>query len=232
MGMIEIASAILSRAQGRVDVASQNIANMTTPGYKSRRQFFEMIDADKTQPWEPRSQQTSVDFTPGKLQTTGNTSDFAIQGRGFFVVRAGNETLYTRRGQFTRDADGHLVTADGAVLQSNGGDVTVGTGTMSVLADGTVMQDGQPGDRIAVADFADTKALEPAQNGLFKAHSGAALDMAAPQIRQGMVETSNVSTAEEMVTMMAALRSAESGQKMVQVYDDLMGRAITSFGGN
>ncbi len=232
MGMIEIAGAILSRAQERVDVASQNIANMTTPGYKSRRQFSEIIDADKTQPWEPRSEQASIDFTPGKLQATGNASDFAIQGRGFFVVRAGNETLYTRQGQFSRDADGHLVTPQGAVLQSTGGDVTVNAETMSVLGDGTVMQDGQPGDRIAVVDFANATALTPAQNGTFRAPSGAAQDMAAPQVRQGMVETSNVSTAEEMVTMMAALRSAESGQKMVQVYDDLMGRAITSFGEN
>jgi flagellar basal-body rod protein FlgG len=228
MGMIEIAGAILSRAQERVDVASQNIANITTPAYKSRRSFFGMIDPDRGQ----SSQSSTVDFTAGKLQSTGNASDFAIQGRGFFAVRQGNAVFYTRRGEFSPDADGHLVTPDGAVLQSGGGDVTVNSGTMSVLADGTVMQNGQPGDRIAVVDFADSKVLEPMQNGMFKAPSGAALDMAAPQIRQGMIETSNVSTAEEMVTMMASLRSAESGQRLVQVYDDLMGRAITTFGGN
>ena len=49
-------------------------------------------------------------------------------------------------------------------------------------------------------------------------------------LRQAMVETSNVTMASEMVGMMAAVREAETGAKLVQVYDDLMGRALTAFG--
>ncbi len=161
---------------------------------------------------------------------TGNPLDFALQGRGFFVVRTGDATYYTRDGQFRRDADGRLTTADGASVQGANGDVSVGAGAVSVLADGTIMQDGQPLGRLAVADFADTSVLRPAGGGLFAAPSGAASDLSSPQIRQGMLEASNVSTADEMVSMMAALRSAEAGQRIAQVYDDLMGRAVTAFG--
>ena len=55
-------------------------------------------------------------------------------------------------------------------------------------------------------------------------------DAEQPVVRQGMVEASNVSMADEMLALMAALRSAESAQRVVQVYDDLMGRALTAFG--
>ena len=55
--------------------------------------------------------------------------------------------------------------------------------------------------------------------------------VAEPMIRQGMVESSNVSMGDEMVTMMAAMRQAEGGARLVQVYDELMGRALTTLGG-
>lgn len=171
-----------------------------------------------------------VDFTAGKMQNTGNSLDLALSGRGFFIVRSGDVTQYTRAGAFSRDADGHLVTPGGAVLQANGGDLTVGMGPLNILADGTILQDGQPADRLAIADFADPHVLQPSGAGTFTAPDGAAREAASPQIRQGVLETSNVSTADEMLSVMSALRSAEAGQRAVQVYDDLMGRAITAFG--
>jgi flagellar basal-body rod protein FlgF len=232
MGLIEIGEVIISRASQRVEVAAQNIANMTTAGYKARHQSFAAMTSiqDSSTVFAPAPDKAMIDFTGGKLQNTGNAFDLALAGRGFFVVRSGSETLYTRDGQFTRDADGHLVTANGALLQAGGGDVTVGAGAMTVLADGTIMQDGQPADRIAVADFADTAVLTDAGAGLFAAPSGAATDLATPAIRQGALETSNISTADEMLSVMAAMRGAESGQRVVQTYDDLMGRALTAFG--
>lgn len=232
MGMVEIAGAIISRAQQRVEVSAQNIANMTTAGYKARRQFSDMISDAPVDPSATSSGRDDwfIDFSPGKPQNTANTFDLAIGGRGFFAVRAGEAIHYTRNGAFDRDADGHLVTPGGAVLQANGGDLMLGTGEVKILGDGTVLQDNQPVDRIVIADFADTRVLQPAGDGLFAAPSGTARDVAAPQIRQGMLESSNVSTADEMRSSMAALRSAEAGQRVVQVYDDLMGRAITAFG--
>ena len=55
-------------------------------------------------------------------------------------------------------------------------------------------------------------------------------EVASPELRQGMIEGSNVALADEMVSMMDALRQAEGGAHLVQTYDDLMGRAISTLG--
>jgi flagellar basal-body rod protein FlgG len=68
--------------------------------------------------------------------------------------------------------------------------------------------------------------------GGFEANPDGVVSMKTPSVRQGALETSNVTTAAEMVSVMAALRRAEAGQRLAIVYDDLMGRAITSFGQN
>ncbi len=215
----------------RLDVASQNLANLTTPGYKTRRAFCELLaggqlrsdDAER----RPANSQ-SIDFAPGKLRNTGNPLDLAIGGRGFFVVKSASGTFYTRDGQFDRDSEGRLVAAGGLALQSTAGDVTVGAGA-TVLQDGTILDRGEPVARLTIASFADPSVLEPIGGGLFAA-TAAPEEVASPVIRQGMLEASNVSAADEMISIMGALRGAQSGQQMVQVYDELIDRAASAFG--
>jgi flagellar basal-body rod protein FlgG len=231
MGIVELGGLIITQATQRVELAAQNMSNMTTAGYKSRYRFQHLVDgtlgafSPTLSPGE-----MSIDFTAGKLQHTGNPFDLAIAGPGFFTVRMNDQVLYTRAGQFVRDTEGRLVTADGAFLQAPGGDIQIPDGKISVLADGTMQQDGQPVGQLAIAAFDDPRLLNPVAAGLFSAPNGAARDSTASQVRQGMLEASNVTTANEMVSMMAAIRSAESGQRLVQVYDDLLGRVISTFG--
>jgi flagellar basal-body rod protein FlgG len=230
-GVIEIAGAILSRAFERAEVSAQNLTNMTTPGYKARLWFPSFASA-ATAGSSTKSAQTneSVDFSPGKLQNTGSPFDLAISGAGFFVVRSDQQAFYTRDGQFSRGADGKVVTSDGLALQSEtGGDITVSQNNPQILSDGTVLEGGQPVARVAVVNFADLNSLQSVGAGRFTAPPEDAESASAP-IHQGMLESSNVSTAGEMISIMASLRSAESGQKIVQVYDDLMGQAINAFG--
>jgi flagellar basal-body rod protein FlgG len=230
-GVVEIAGAILSRAFERSEVAAQNLTNMTTPGYKAR-QWFPASMADAAASSAKGSAQTneSIDFSPGKFQNTGSAFDLAISGAGFFAVRSDQDTFYTRDGQFSRGADGKIVTADGLALQSaTGGDIAVSGNNPKILSDGTVLDNGQPVARVGVVDFSDLKSLRSAGAGRFSAPSEDA-ETASATIHQGMLEASNVSTADQMIAIMAALRSAESGQKIVQLYDDMMGQAISAFG--
>lgn len=235
MGIVELGGAIISQATQRVELAAENLANVTTAGYKSRYRFQHLIGGDfGTLPSDAGllSTDMSVDFTAGKLQNTGNPLDLAVSGPGFFTVRQGDQTLYTRSGQFVRDAEGRLVTPDGAVLQAQNGDIQLSSGSISITADGTVQQNGQPVGQIAIAAFDDPQVLKSAGAGLFSAPTGMARDGSAGQVRQGMLESSNVTSSTEMISMMSALRSAEAGQRLVQVYDDLMGQVMTSFGQN
>jgi flagellar basal-body rod protein FlgG len=232
MGIVELGGVIIAQATQRVELAAQNMANMTTAGYKSQR-FQTLVNAQAgVAPSGLASSpaEMSVDFTAGKLQHTGNPFDLAVADGGFFTVRLDDQILYTRAGQFVRDAQGRLINSEGAVLQSTGGDVHLEKGEVSVLPDGTLAQGSQPISQLAIAAFDDPHVLKPVGASMFSAPPGAARDGAGSQIRQGMLESSNVTTADEMVSMMAALRSAETGQRLVQVYDDLMGRVITAFG--
>lgn len=233
MQIAEIAAQILSRAEQRAEIAAQNITNASTPGYRRRVSFSELVAATPgAVPGASGERIGSVaDFTAGQLRQTGNATDLAIAGDGFFVVRGADDaTLYTRAGQFHRDPDGHLVTAQGQVLQAaDGGDMTVGEGAFQVAADGTVTRNGEAVARIALVDFDDRRGLAPAEGG-FAAGTADPHAVTGGTIRQGMLESSNVDTGDEMVAMMESIRHAETGQRLVTTYDDLMGRALNLFG--
>lgn len=174
---------------------------------------------------------TTTDFSEGKQTGTDNPMDMAIAGQGFFVVMGPNGLLYTRHGAFQRDHDGRLTTLDGLAVQGEGGgDIVLKSAAFQVMEDGTVMDAGQPAGRLAVVDFENRDSLSRVDGGLFVAAQDSARAVKDPVVRQGMLETSNVSTGDEMITIMAAIRRAETGQRLVNVYDDLMGRALSAFG--
>ncbi len=228
---IDIAGGILSRSEQRVEIAAQNVANITTPGYKRRISFSELVASGAGDAQTTSGISSYVDFAPGKAMDTTNPYDLAITGDGFFAVRSGDRVLYTRAGQFQRAADGRVTTASGLPLQvQGGGDLVLKGAAFEVTEDGTVLEEGEPVARLAVVAFTDTAAVTPADGGLFAAPDDLVVEVKRPAVRQGALESSNVSTGDEMVSIMEALRRAESGQRLVGVYDDLMGRALTAFG--
>lgn len=231
MGSIaEIGGAVISHAQAAAATVSQNMANSLTPGYRAQRNFARELVPEQLEATDPVAtvpDATMTDFAPGKMINTGNPLDLAIQGDGFFMLRAGDKTYYSRSGQFARTADGLLATPEGWILQGSSGDVgTTGSG-LQVTGDGVILQDGTPVARLAIKRFVDPSHLTPIGGSSFEADEAAAEDVVNPAVRQGMLESANVSSGTEMVELMAAMRRAESGQRIVQLYDELMGKAIT-----
>jgi flagellar basal-body rod protein FlgG len=171
------------------------------------------------------------DFTQGKLISSANPFDLAVNGDGFFQVRAGDQLLYTRQGQFRLAENGTIVSVQGHVLQqASGGDLVLEDAAVTILDDGAVLEDGRPVARIGLSVPAAGVMLNAVGESHFAA-GGAMEEVAEPSIRQGMLESSNVSMGDEMVATMAAMRQAEGGARLVQVYDELMGRALTTLGG-
>lgn len=228
--LIEIASVILKQATDRVEVNAQNIANTATPGYRRRISFAEVLAA-RPNDLDPRALLSVVsDLAEGKPIDTGNPTDLAISGPGFFVVRGEQGDRYTRSGQFHRSAEGRLMTAEGLAVQvQGGGDIRLDEGPFAVAADGMVTQGGSPLGRIAVVDFDGPPPPDAPTSG-FDMPGNAARAVTAPTVRQGFLEASNVSVGEEMVAMMQSLRQAEAGQRVAMLYDELMGRALSTFG--
>ena len=119
----------------RMNVVSNNIANVNTYGFKyARVAFQDMLSMDLSGAASPTDAKGGVNpkqyglgmtvasidniFTQGSLQSTGKTTDLAITGEGFFVMKKGDETFYTRAGDFDLDKDGTLVNpANGLKVQ-------------------------------------------------------------------------------------------------------------------
>lgn len=228
-GLIESATSILGASERRLEIIASNVANVATPGFKRQLSFTEALA-------EPggangAAVRSRADLAPGSLSVTGNPLDLAISGSGFFRLRAGDAIVYSRQGQFRVSADGRVVDPQGAALQdAEGSDLVLDRSDVQIRADGTVLDQGLPVARIAL--FAPAEGAEPEGRGAYlRFAADAAEQVTGSELRQGMVEASNVTMGDEMVGMMAALRQAEGGARLVQVYDELIGRALTTFGG-
>lgn len=229
--LIESARAILSVSERRMEATASNVANLTTPGFKSQKLYSDMISEVST--LAPNTSEMSrVDLAQGKLTRTGNPLDIAIGGAGFFrLVGHDGSASYTRQGQFKLDTDGRLVSGQGlAVQSSDGGDIRLPSSNVQIQADGTILLDGTTVAKLGLFRSAEGQEPRPIGGSLFALAE--AEDVTEPQFHQGMVEASNVALADEMVALMEAMRSAEGGARMVQTYDELMGKAINTFGGN
>jgi flagellar basal-body rod protein FlgF len=225
--LIDSAAAILSQSARRVEISAQNIANIATPGYKRMVSFQALLTADGAQ----SVNNTVSDFSAGKPVNTGNPLDLALQSGGFFAVRGESGLLYTRQGQFHRDAEGRLLTPQGYILQAEGGgDLSLKSDAFQVRSDGTVVEDGQPTSKIAIVAIAQDPSATAASGTMFSASAGQVSELGDPSVRQGVLESSNVTLGEEMTPVMQALRQAEVGQRFVNLYDDLMGRVVGLFG--
>ncbi|MEX2658087.1 MAG: flagellar basal-body rod protein FlgF [Acidimicrobiales bacterium] len=137
--------------QTMMDVTGNNIANVNTAGYKTSQTIFQDLlsqvlqgaampaGAGGTNPAQVglgmRLAGTTTNFAQGGLQNTGRSTDLSIQGDGFFVVRSGAESLYTRAGGFSFDANGRLTTPQGGVVQGWTADGNGGINTNGPVGD-------------------------------------------------------------------------------------------------
>jgi flagellar basal-body rod protein FlgF len=228
--LVELSVSTLSQAQRRVEIVAENLANATTPAYKRRVAFSTLVNNQSTNATSTPRVAAAIDFRAGKLVQTSNPYDFAVAGPGYFAVRYDNRLAYTRLGQFTRADDGRLVNAQGGVLQlANGSDAVVSSSKFALRSDGTIVEDGILQGRIAVFATAQESGLQVVDGG-FSSGAGQLTLSDDAGVHQGAYEASNVSSGDEMVLMMEALRRAEAGQRVMNVYDDLMGRVVTTFG--
>lgn len=221
-GLLELGEVLLASSQRRLEAVSRNVANATTPGYKAELEFESALGAAGA-----NAPAAATDFRPGPLQSTGGRFDLAISGPGFFQVRAGDQLFYSRTGAFERDGEGRLVDASGSVLQSiDGGDVTLAADA-EILPDGVIVEQGAPIGRIGVFTPDPDAPLRRVSGTYFSA--AAMSPVQHPHLQRGMLEGANVELAGEMLGMMAAVRSAEVGARIVQTYDTLIGQAISTF---
>ena len=227
--------------QEKMALIANNVANINTPGYRGQNAVFHEFISDQTRMKEDVSlvydygQYQVTDAGP--IKQTGNALDVSLVGPGFLGVQTSEGVQYTRAGNFSRSADGQLVTAQGyAVLPQIA--IPDGATAITVAADGTVSAviagSAAPSElgQITLASFANPAGLQAAGDNflLETAASGPAQvgpggEAGRGNIRQGMLEASNVNVVEELVDMIEAQRAYEINSKMISAVDDMLRNA-------
>jgi flagellar basal-body rod protein FlgF/flagellar basal-body rod protein FlgG len=226
----------ISREQAIANL-SNNLANITTSGYKKSNVSFESILKEETQTNAAKGMnydrigKNYTDFSPGAIRTTENPLDLAIQGEGFFKVQGPGGILYTRRGDLAINAEGQLTTSNGLpVLDDGNGQITIpDTDTSKVaIGDGGVIYIlGPQGTRsevaqLAVVDIEDKSKLTRESDTTFSLENGA-LEIPSENSRiiQGGLELSNVNMAEGMAQMIDNYRTFETYHKVLKSYSTI-----------
>ncbi|HYE83668.1 MAG TPA: flagellar hook-basal body protein [Clostridia bacterium] len=176
-----------------------------------------------------RSSEVKINFEQGQLFPTENSFDLALRGKGFFCIETPEGERYTRSGDFTKDAEGYLVTKEGyKVLAEDNGYINVNGSDLIVNEKGEVYSDAQPAGKLKLVDFDDYTVLRKEGNGLVRLEEGIEAEPveAAGMVQQGFLESSNVNSVKEMVEMLTMMRTYEANQKMIKIHDELVGKAV------
>ena len=247
-----VAKTGLDAQQTRMNVISNNLANVNTSGFKRDRAVFEDLlyqnvrqagGQTGTNTQAPtglmlgtgvRVVATEKLHTQGNMVNTQNPLDMAITGEGFFQISQADGTIaYTRDGNFKLSSTGPLVTSGGALLQpaitipNTASSVTVGRdGTVSIeLAAGGSQVIGQ----IQLARFVNSAGLESKGQNLMKETPASGTPQVlqpgvngAGSLMQGTLEASNVNVVEEMVNMIETQRAYEINSKAISAIDGML----------
>ena len=216
----------------RLDIVSQNLANVNTAGYKGERLAFREILAGPSHRRERMNglavvNEQRTDLSMGTLQYTGNPFDLAVEGEGFFAIQTPQGVRYTRQGTFTRSSDGTVVTPLGSPLLGEGGPIRIDGEKMDVTPEGAVLSDGAEVDKLQIVRFADPRRLTREGNSLFRAPEEATQADPASRVLQGNSEQANVNPIAAMVTMITVQRQFEAYERAMKTMDSVTERLIS-----
>ena len=236
-------TAMLTQSR-QMDIISNNLTNVETDGFKAdnlvSQSFRDMLISRISDPYVYRKSEVGphntgihidriyTSFTQGPLQDTGLGTDFALAGDGFFVIDTQEGERYTRAGGFNVDSAGNLVTPLGRYVMGYNGPIRVGQDEFSVSVDGVVTVDGAVVGRLRIVTFPDNGALRKSKDSLFyniDPEGNAPVDSNV-EVRQGLLEASNVDETREMVQMITVYRSYEANQRILRMLDESLGRAV------
>jgi flagellar basal-body rod protein FlgF len=215
----------------KLEVASQDLANVNTSGYKGQRLAFNEVLAEPV-PAGTRSggfvaigdQKTNL--TQGHLQGTGNPFHLAIEGDGYFVIDTPRGERYTRSGGFTLSTDGAVITAEGEPLLGEGGPLQVTGGKLEVGLDGVARSENGEIGRLRIVRFLDGSRVIKEGANLLRTDAANVEDLATPRVAQGHLEQSNVSPIDSMVSMISIQRQFEAYERVMKLMDSATQKMI------
>jgi flagellar basal body rod protein FlgG len=239
--MDPLTAAAASGLQARMDsmdLLANNLANTSTSGYKADREFYgtylsarALGDTNPAIGDSPEVQRRWTDFAQGPLMATGNSTDLALSGPGFFAVNGPNGPLYTRNGSFQVSTQGVLTTAEGYPVRLTGGQTAQlqAGAPIQVGPDGQLSQAGVPLGTLELVDFADASQLQKAAGAYFQSPDPTTVSpipATGVQVAQAKLESSNAVPAESAARMVMLLRHFEMLQHAVKIGAEMNQQAL------
>lgn len=216
----------------QMDVVANNLANLNTSAFKGENMLFveHLTKSDDGKLLSFVQDLALVrNLEQGPISASGNPLDLAIRGEGYFTVDTQGGERYTRRGTFTLDDGGQIVTPEGYPLLAAGGTPIIlptDSGPVTIARDGTVSIDSGQLGRIELVAFEDEQFLTKTENGLYEAGDQDPELVINPDIQQGMIEGSNVKGIVEITRLMETVRSYQSAAKLSEEEHERQRRAI------
>jgi flagellar basal-body rod protein FlgF len=244
-GTIYQAAAGALLQQMRLDMLSNNLANVNTTGFKADMPVFHFETEDpqeeipvyspgRLSPYAP-PMSARTDFSAGPAARTGNPLNLAIAGKGFFEVETPDGPQYTRTGNFAINAEGILSTADGWPIMGQGGTLTIDGTRIAIDDNGEVFVDGESAGTLRLVDFEEPYALDKAGDTRFVARDGAQaqpLEPGTSRVVQGFLEASNVDAIRTMTEIIETMRVFEAYQRIIRTADETTAKTVNEVGGS
>lgn len=243
------AAAGMFSGQKAINVLANNVANVTTAGYKSQSTaqstFAEyMVSRISTNAriaeadigpgaYITVNDEQFTDFTQGVYETTDRSVDMAIQGQGFFVIQNANfGQVLTRNGQFELNEQGFLTLPGvGQVLNNGGQPIQLAGSDFTVSPNGAIIQNGAEVAILNISTVANGADLTQVGEGYFQAPNGfQAAQVGTFSLLQGTLEKSNVDMTEQMSDMIAMQNNFTSCTQMLKIFDKISEIASNTIG--
>lgn len=221
---LEAAASALRYWERKQEVVANNLANVSTTGFKAQRIFATLLDGIRP------VARTHADLSVGTLTQTGSAMDVAIEGDGFFVVSTPNGERYTRGGTLHLDEKKRLVDNDGNPLlgMKKNEPLTTLDGPIEITPAGEVRQNGQIVDILRIEGAPRDAELSREGEGLWiPPATKQVVPLETRRVRQGHLEESNVNSLSAMVDMVSIQRAYASVQKVIVEMDRTNETAVT-----
>jgi flagellar basal-body rod protein FlgF len=226
-GYYAACTGLMSRTEA-LDTIANNLANVSTAGFRASHNVFGSVLAtigntslsslnQDTNDFGVLSG-TQLDTSQGALVRTGNDLDLAMEGPGYFAVQTAAGPVYTRGGNFRVSPQGQLITALGDPVMGDNGPITIVGSPVSISPDGTISANGAISGRLKLVEFAPTVEIQSAGGTYYSAPAGAAIPATNSQVRQGMLESSNVNPVTSVVEMITAEREVETMRRVLTMF--------------
>jgi len=211
-----------------LELVANNLANVSTTGYRAQQALFRSLLADSAaRSADPLNRAVNnfsllggsqTDLSAGNLERTGNSLDLAIEGTGFFAIQTQAGTLYTRNGNFQVSPSGRLTTAAGDLVLGEQGPITIPAGAIAISPDGTLSIDGAVADKLRLVEFTPGSAPLAVGKAYYSAPQADVRLAADSYVRQGMLESSNVNSVTAVVELITIQRKTEMLERAMSAF--------------